>query len=265
MIDLTLKNAKILIVDDQPSNVEVLKELLEIEGYENIKTTNDSREVLEIYKSYHPDLILLDLAMPYLTGYDVLEQLKTIVTTPSFLPIIVLTADATKEAKIKSLSFGANDFITKPFDLMEVILRIKNMLYISYLQQQLLNQNQVLDVKVKERTLALEKINKDLQIAKDKAEESNRLKTAFLNNISHEIRTPLNGIIGFGQLLSSENILPNERTKYLSLLDESSIRLINTISSFLDVSQLQSKSQKVIKTELVFSGKNLVDMIQKKS
>jgi two-component system sensor histidine kinase/response regulator len=251
MIDSTLKNAKILIVDDQPSNVEILIELLDIEGYENVESTNDSREVIDLYKSYQPDLILLDLSMPHLSGYDLLEQLKLVETTHSFLPVIVLTADVNKEAKMKSLSIGANDFLTKPFDLKEVGLRIKNMLYISYLQQQLQFQNQELDTKVKERTLALENINKQLQIAKEKAEESNCLKTAFLNNVSHEIRTPLNGILGFGQLLSDVNLIPSERAKYLELLDESSIRLINTVTNFLDISQLQSNSQSVFKQSVV--------------
>ncbi len=250
MIDSTLKNAKILIVDDFPSNVEILEELLEIEGYENVKSTNDSREVIGLYESYKPDIILLDLSMPYLTGFDVLEQLKLVEKTHSFLPVIVLTANDSNEAKIKSLSYGANDFLAKPFDLMEVALRIKNMLYVSYLQQQLQSQNQVLDSKVKERTLALENSNNELIISKEKAEEGNRLKTAFLNNISHEIRTPLNGILGFGQLLSTDNILQNDKDKYLELLDESSNRLINTVTNFLDVSQLQSNSQLVFKQSI---------------
>lgn len=251
MIDSTLKNAKILIVDDQPLNVQILLEFLELEGYGNLKSTYDSREVIELYKSYQPDLILLDLSMPHLTGFDIMEKLKLIVKNDYFLPIIVLTADATKSSKLKSLSFGANDFLTKPFDLTEVGLRIKNMLYAIYLQQKLQNQNLLLESKIKERTLALVDTNNELKIAIQKAEENNRLKTAFLNNISHEIRTPLNGILGFGQLLSDVNITSNERANYLDLLDESSLRLINTITNFLDVSQLQSNSQSVIKHNII--------------
>ncbi len=259
MINSTLKNAKILIVDDQPSNVEILQELLEIEGYEDLVSTNDSREVIDLYKSYQPDLILLDLSMPHLTGYEVMEQLKLIVTAETFLPIIVLTADATNEAKLRSLRFGASDFLTKPFDLVEVGLRIKNILYSSYFHQQLQNQNEILEVKVKERTLELENKNIELQIAKEKAEESTRLKTAFLNNISHEIRTPLNGILGFGQLLSNEQLLPQEREKYLTMLEESSNRLITTVTNFIDISQLQSKSQTVFKTAIL--PENIIEEI----
>jgi signal transduction histidine kinase len=259
MINSTLKNAKILIVDDQPSNVEILQELLEIAGYQDVISTNDSREVIDLYKSYQPDLILLDLSMPHLTGYEVMEQLKLIVTADTFLSIIVLTADATNEAKLKSLRLGASDFLTKPFDLVEVGLRIKNTLFASYFHQQLQNQNEILEVKVKERTLELENKNIELQIAKEKAEESVRLKTAFLNNISHEIRTPLNGILGFGQLISNGQLLPTEKAKYLSMLDESSNRLITTVTNFIDISQLQSKSQTVFKLTII--PENIIEEI----
>jgi signal transduction histidine kinase len=259
MINSTLKNAKILIVDDQPSNVEILQELLEIEGYEDVISTTDSREVIDLYKSQQPDLILLDLSMPHLTGYEVMEQLKPIVTANTFLSIIVLTADATNEAKLKSLRLGASDFLTKPFDLVEVGLRIKNILFASYFHQQLQNQNEILEVKVKERTLELENKNIELQIAKEKAEESVRLKTAFLNNISHEIRTPLNGILGFGQLISNGQLLPTEKAKYLSMLDESSNRLITTVTNFIDISQLQSKSQTVFKLTII--PENIIEEI----
>jgi signal transduction histidine kinase len=259
MINSTLKNAKILIVDDQPSNVEILQELLEIEGYEDVISTTDSREVIDLYKSQQPDLILLDLSMPHLTGYEVMEQLKPIVTANTFLSIIVLTADATNEAKLKSLRLGASDFLTKTFDLVEVGLRIKNILFASYFHQQLQNQNEILEVKVKERTLELENKNIELQIAKEKAEESVRLKTAFLNNISHEIRTPLNGILGFGQLISNGQLLPTEKAKYLSMLDESSNRLITTVTNFIDISQLQSKSQTVFKLTII--PENIIEEI----
>ena len=76
MIDSTFKNANILIVDDQEPKIDVLEGLLDMQGYLNIKTTTDSREVLDLFKTFNPDLILLDLSMPYLTGFDVMEQLK---------------------------------------------------------------------------------------------------------------------------------------------------------------------------------------------
>lgn len=245
MISSSLKNAKILIVDDQEANIDVLVSLLEMQGYENIKTTQDPREVIDLYSAYNPDLILLDLSMPYLSGFEVMDQLKKLVPENSYLPILVLTADVTPQSKQKALSGGASDFLTKPFDLVEVGLRIKNLLYTVYLQKQLLNQNQILENKVKERTLELENQNIELIAAKEKAEASDRLKSAFINNISHEIRTPLNGILGFGQILSDENLTKEERETYSQMLNQSSLRLVNTVTNIMDIAMLNSGNQKI--------------------
>jgi signal transduction histidine kinase len=240
MIDSTFKKANILIVDDQQANIDILEGLLEIQGYENIKSTTDPRQVIDLYKIFEPDLVLLDLMMPYLSGFEVMNLLKETIPQHSFLPIIVLTADVTPESKQKALAGGAIDFITKPFDLVEVGLRIGNLLFASHLQQQLMNQNVILDEKVKARTIELEKKNQELLIAKDKAEASDRLKTAFINNISHEIRTPLNGILGFGQILAEFELSAEEKSEYLERLNFSSNRLINTVTNFIDISMLNS-------------------------
>jgi signal transduction histidine kinase len=250
MIDSTFKKANILIVDDQEANIDVLEGLLEMQEYLNIKTTTDPRNVVPLYTSFKPDLILLDLSMPYLSGFEVMEQLKALVPKNTYLPILVLTADVAADSKQRALSGGASDFLTKPFDLTEVGLRIRNLLYTSYLQQQLLNQNQVLEEKVAERTYELKMQNVELMAAKEKAEASDRLKSAFINNISHEIRTPLNGILGFGQILTDPDLLPEEKELYSEMLNSSSSRLVNTVTNFMDISLLTSGNQKVYKKEI---------------
>lgn len=250
MIDLSFKKANILIVDDQEANIDVLEGLLEMQEYSNIKTTTDPRNVVPLYESFKPDLILLDLSMPYLTGFEVMEQLKALVPANTYLPILVLTADVAAESKQRALSGGASDFLIKPFDLIEVGLRIRNLLHTSYLQQQWINQNQILEEKVAERTYELEKQNIELMAAKEKAEASDRLKSAFINNISHEIRTPLNGILGFGQILTDPDLLPEEKEQYSDMLNSSSSRLINTVTNFMDISLLTSGNQKVYKKEI---------------
>lgn len=249
MIDPSFKKSNILIVDDQEANIDVLEGFLEMQGYVNIKSTTDPREVVALYERFQPDLILLDLSMPYLSGFEVMALLKKIVQPNTFLPILVLTADITSEAKINALSGGASDFLTKPFDLLEVGLRIKNLLFSSYLQQQLQNQNKVLDERVNERTRELTEKNAELQIAKEKAEASDKLKTAFINNISHEIRTPLNGILGFGQILTDPDLSEEEKHRYLYILNESSERLINTVTNFLEISMIASGNQNVNKND----------------
>lgn len=250
MIDSTLKEANILIVDDQEANIDVLDGFLEMQGYVNIKSTTDPRNVVPLLTSFNPDLILLDLSMPYLSGFEVMERLKAELPANSFLPVIVLTADITKESKQRSLAGGANDFLIKPFDLIEVGLRIRNLLYTSYLHQQLQLQNLILEEKVKERTRELEQQNVELIIAKEKAEASDKLKSTFISNISHEIRTPLNGIMGFGQILTDNDLSPEEKEQYSQMLNSSSLRLVNTITNFMDISLLRSGNQKVYRKEL---------------
>lgn len=245
MIDLNLKNARILIVDDKQSNIDILVGLLEMQGYSQIKTTTDSRLVLSLFKSFAPDLILLDLMMPHLNGYQLMGQLKELIPQNTYLPVLVLTADTTAQAKQRALAGGAKDFVSKPFELAEVQLRIKNLLETRFLQQQLDNQNIFLEEKVKKRTAELENTIVELEIAKNRAEASDRLKTAFMNNISHEIRTPLNGILGFASFIIQPEITMEEKEVFFDILNQSGKRLINTVTSFMDISLIVSGNMEV--------------------
>jgi len=246
MINPDLKNAKILIVDDMEANVDVLEGFLEMQGYTNIKTTTDPRLAVSISKSFAPDLVLLDLMMPHLSGFEVMEQLKQLnAVKNSYLPILVLTADITTESKQRALTNGASDFLTKPFDLIEVGLRIKNLLFTCYLMQQAESQNKILEDKVEERTKELHATNMSLMLAKEKAEASDRLKTSFMNNISHEIRTPLNGILGFAPMVLDTSYSMEEKREFLEILEISSRRLMKTISDYMDISLIASGNMEI--------------------
>ncbi len=155
MLDETLRAAKILIVDDQEANVLVLERLLEREGYAHFKSIRDPRQVITFYVEFQPDLILLDLVMPYLDGFAVLEQLRSAIPAESYLPVLVLTGDITPESKQRALASGANDFLVKPIDAVEVLLRIKNLLETRLLYRQLQTQNQRLGEHVRTRTAQL--------------------------------------------------------------------------------------------------------------
>ena len=115
-------------------------------------TTSDAREVVPLFLQHRPDLVLLDLMMPHLDGFQVMDALKAAVVGELFLPILVLTADSNPQIKRRALSAGAKDFLTKPFDQTELLLRIMNMLEMRFLQIELANQNQILEQKVVERT-----------------------------------------------------------------------------------------------------------------
>ena len=157
MLNPSLKNARLLIVDDQEANILVLENMLEREGYTHLQSLTDSRQTVAVFDELQPDLILLDLHMPHLDGFAVMQQLKDRLPPDEYLPILVLTADITPEAKLRALADGARDFLTKPLNVTETALRVKNLLETRYLHQQQQNQNQILEEKVKERTAALER------------------------------------------------------------------------------------------------------------
>jgi response regulator RpfG family c-di-GMP phosphodiesterase len=152
----TIKNARILIVDDQEANVMLLERLLAAGGYSNVMSTMDSRQVLLIFGKFQPDLILLDLNMPHLDGYAVMQQIGPRVAEGEYLPILMLTAEISTEAKQKALTTGAKDFLTKPLDATEVLLRIRNLLETRYLHLRLQDQKQLLEEEVEEKTRELE-------------------------------------------------------------------------------------------------------------
>ncbi len=123
-------NANILIVDDEPANVLLLERILKKAGYSRTRSTTNPYEVFSLFAAEEPDLILLDLMMPGMTGFDVMERLSSLIPEESFLPILILTADVTPDAKRKALSSEATDYLHKPFDHTEVLLRIRNLLAI---------------------------------------------------------------------------------------------------------------------------------------
>ena len=124
-------------MDDQSANVLLLERILQTGGYINLTKTTDSRQVLEFFAIYQPDLILLDLMMPHVDGLALMTQLRSRIPENTYLPIMVLTADVTSKAKQQALSLGAKDFLTKPFDASEVLLRVYNLLETRWLSVQL--------------------------------------------------------------------------------------------------------------------------------
>lgn len=155
MLSRTSKHARILIVDDEPANVDLLRRMLERAGFVRLESTNDPREAAALYVKLRPDLILLDLHMPGMDGLEVMDQLNQIAEA-SYLPILMLTGDMTPEARREALSRGAKDFVNKPFSPDEVLLRIRTLLETRFLYLQIQTQNQMLEAKVRARTRELE-------------------------------------------------------------------------------------------------------------
>jgi PleD family two-component response regulator len=159
-----LHRMKILIIDDERLSVMLLEQLLQRAGYSRVLGITDPRTALEKCAAFDPDLILLDLIMPDVDGFAILEGLRAD-TSESFLPVVVLTADVSEEAKGRALEAGATDFLVKPVSQTEALLRIRNLLETRRLHVVLENQRLALEEAVRERTAQLRGMIVELQAA----------------------------------------------------------------------------------------------------
>ena len=172
MISLSdIHNANILIVDDQEASTQLLDLTLREAGYVSIASTMDPHEVCELYRKNRYDLILLDLVMPDMDGFQVLEGLKEI-EKDGYLPVLVITAQP--DHKLRALQAGAKDFVSKPFDLAEVRARVYNILEVRLLQKKLHNYNEELELRVKERSGKLISANERLSREIEKHKETEK-------------------------------------------------------------------------------------------
>lgn len=153
----TLFNLNIVVVDDEPANVLLLRRVLEQIGFSNVTCFTNPIEGWSYVEQNGADLLLLDLQMPIMDGFEILDKLQSRSAEHNFIPVMVLTADATPNAKRQALSLGANDFLTKPFEAFEVGLRVKNLLRMRSLYTNLNDEKSTLEEKVEERTEAIKK------------------------------------------------------------------------------------------------------------
>ena len=124
----TVQSGRVLIVDDQEGNIRLLERILASAGYTQIKALTDPRQVTTVYQEWPPDLILLDLMMPHLDGFNVMKQLQPLIPPGSYLPILAITADVSPAVRQRALSEGAKDFLNKPLDIDELVRRVCRLL-----------------------------------------------------------------------------------------------------------------------------------------
>ena len=195
--------AKVLIVDDRRANVLLLEQMLRGAGYVSITSTTDPCEVCQLHRLIGYDLILLDLVMSRMDGFRVMEGLKDI-DTVGYLPVLAVTANPS--LKLRALQCGAKDFISTPFDLAEVLMRVRNMLEVRLLHLKLT--------------------------------QADQLKDDFLATISHELRTPLNAILGWAHMLGSKQLPPDRATHAIGTIERNAVALTHLIEDLLDMSRI---------------------------
>jgi signal transduction histidine kinase len=226
MLDEARLDSRIFVVDDEPANVELLEMSLLRAGYRHVLGTTDPRTVTASLESFQPDLILLDLLMPHLDGFAVMEQLGQLIPAEEYLPILVLTADITAEAKRRALSVGAHDFLTKPFDQVELQLRITNLLRTRLLYLQARGQYEL-----------MERLYHETQQVAQQREQAQLV-------LSHDLGQPVAALQVATRLLRHEataagEAVPSGLLERMALVEASTSRVLAMTGELLDLARLQ--------------------------
>jgi len=180
-LDPQFSTSKILIVDDDMGIGMGIEDLLKDSNYQNVRYISDSRQARRVFEEYNPDLLLLDINMPHMDGFAVLENLRDI-RQSSFVPVLVLTAEPDQDMCVRALGAGATDFLQKPMNIAEGLVRIKNLLQIRHLQQLLEKKTDFLEEKVRDRTF-------QLKSSIDQLDKANvQIKEAYIETIYHLTR-----------------------------------------------------------------------------
>lgn len=225
MNETTLKKAHILLVDDDVSSTCVMTNFLNRIGYSHLESINDSTRTFEIIEAFKPDLILLDLAMPNINGFQVLEVLRANRHSEDQIPVLVLTGDASAENKRRALVAGATELLVKPFDASEVSMRIRSSLQARFLRHEIQEQNHFLEERVRERTSQLEGAVDSLQAAQRQLVQQERLSAfgEMAGGVVHDFSNALMSVIGYSEMLLTN---PAARADEATALEY--LRIINT-------------------------------------
>ena len=252
-----------MIVDDSPIIIDIVRESLASVGYHDFVVTCDSTEAIALVAQEEPDVLLLDIMMPQVSGLEILEALRAS-RRFSRIPVIIITIACDQETKLRALGLGATDFLGKPLDSVELVARVRNCLTTKAHYDHLETYAQDLEHVVLERTkqlhdhaIALEQANQNLKRLYREAQAAVRAKSAFLSNMSHELRTPLTAILGFAQFLGDPELTEEEGASHVQTIQRNGKHLLDLINNILDLAKLEASETDVEQTRC--SVREIVD------
>ncbi len=232
----------ILIVDDLPKNLQVLGSILKEQGYQ-VEFATNGIQAIEWLKEKEFDLILLDIMMPEMDGFEVCKRVRAGEPNKN-VPIIFLTAKTDKESVLKGYELGAQDYVTKPFDSRELLARVKTQIELKAAREELEQMNQVLEKKVEERTQELAITNKKLEKYNDELVDMDAAKSEFLNIVSQKIRKPLANVMATIDVLKNK-LETKELFDLMKNLDDSVEELEKFTSIAVQITAFRTKKQKL--------------------
>lgn len=243
----------ILIVEDNPTNIELMKEQLSGEGY-RVEAVLDGEEAVSYVSKYKPDIVLLDIMIPKKSGFEVCRTIKSFTETCS-IPVIMVTALKDMESRVKGIAAGADDFLSRPVDAAELLSRVKSMLRIKQLDDELARESK----SARDSYQKLELQQRVLKSMSTQLMQASHLKYEFIVNMSHALRTPLNVIIGFSEMMQDGLVGPltEKQTKYIDNILESGRELHQLITNIVDVFKIDTGKVQLETTE--FSLRDAVE------
>ncbi len=247
--------ARILIIEDDPAAVELMRAQLHGEGY-SVDSASDGDQALERVRETEPDLVLLDIMLPKKNGFEVCRQIKGRKAKRS-IPVIMVTALNDMESRAKGIAAGADDFLSRPVDASELAARVRSLLRISRLHEELAEESRA----ARESGEKLEMQQKALRAMSTQLMQASHLKYEFIVNMSHALRTPLNVIIGFSEMLQDRLVgeLNEKQSKYVGNIRESGGELQQLIANVVDIFKLDTGKISLETTE--FALKDSIDSV----
>jgi signal transduction histidine kinase len=252
----SLRRTKILIIDDESSELQLLERILRRVRIQNFRSTTDSREALAVFQEFRPDLVLIDWVLANVNGRSMVEQIRDIIPEGGFIPIVVLIADVTSGTRQLALAAGANELITKPIDACEVVLRIANMVQVRLAHLKLYEQKQVLEETVRQRALRLKEALEALRTSEQSLAKTQRLSAVgtMASGIAHDFNNALMLIMGSGEILLSD-------AQRKRLTKENAVPLINDIlTAARDAATLVGQLRKFSRTGETGDVHQLIDL-----